>query len=298
MIHYNSLLKMISLLSVFAAQTVLATAQMDRPLIITTIKPLAIIAQSAVGDQARVEYLQSAVQSAHALSLPISALKKIDQADLIIWIGEIFESRVAKPMASVPGDKLITALELPMTASSDVGNPQVAADSGDHSHSSHDHLKEDPHVWLNPQNANLIAAEIQRRLNLPLKEIISAEQIASLTAELAPLSDKQFLVHHDALGHFTSTFKLQPGLSIRDASGASQGVRSQYRLRQEAKASAASCVFVEPQYADRDAKIIADELSLPVALIDIQGLDQALDDNAYASFMQTLASQVKSCFDR
>ncbi|MDG1082023.1 MAG: hypothetical protein P8P14_06525, partial [Porticoccaceae bacterium] len=82
------------------------------------------------------------------------------------------------------------------------------------------------------------------------------------------------------------------------ASGASQGVRSQYRLRQEAKASAASCVFVEPQYADRDAKIIADELSLPVALIDIQGLYQALDGNAYASFMQTLASQVKSCFDR
>ena len=306
MIHHNSLLKMVSLLSLFAAQAVLATAQMDRPLIITTIKPLAIIAQSAVGDQARVEYLQSAVQSAHALSLPVSALKKIDQADLIIWIGEIFESRVAKPMASVPSDKLITTIELPMTAPNDVVNPQVAGnlqeadDSGDHSHLSHNHnhLSEDPHIWLNPQNANLIAAEIQRRLNLPLKEIISAEQIANLTAELAPLRDKQFLVHHDALGHFTSTFKLQPGFSIRDASGASQGVRSQYRLRQEAKAAAASCVFVEPQYADRDAKIIADELSLPVALIDIQGLYQALNGNAYASFMQTLASQVKSCFDR
>jgi len=162
--------------------------------------------------------------------------------------------------------------------------------------SAHSALSADPHVWLNATNANRIAAEIQQRLNLPLKNIISAEQIATLATELAPLRDRQFLVHHDALDHFTSTFKLQSGLAIRDASGASQGVRSQYRLRQQAIASAASCVFIEPQYADRDAQVIAQDLSLPVALIDLQGLDQALVGDAYASFMWTLAQQFKSCF--
>ncbi|MDC1513785.1 zinc ABC transporter substrate-binding protein, partial [Porticoccaceae bacterium] len=91
-------------------------------MIITTIKPLAIIAQSAVGDQARVEYLQSAVQSAHEVSLPVSALKKIDQADLIIWIGEMFESRVAKPMALVAQDKRITVMQLPLIAPQDNGS--------------------------------------------------------------------------------------------------------------------------------------------------------------------------------
>jgi zinc transport system substrate-binding protein len=302
-IHCNSLLGVVIFLSALTAQVVLAapertTALVAKPLIITTIKPLAIIAQSAVGDHAQVEYLQSAVQSAHEVSLPVSAMRKIDQADLIVWIGEMFESRLAKPMALLPEGKRITVMQLPLIAP---GNAEAQEESGgesDHSHS-HDHsaLRADPHVWLNPENANLIAAEIQRRLALPVKEIISAAQVADLAAELTPLSDKQFLVHHDALDHFTSTFNLQSGLSIRDASGASQGVRSQYRLRRQAIASAASCIFIEPQYADRDAQVIAQELSLPVALIDIQGLDQALVGNGYASFMQSLMTQFKSCFN-
>ena len=326
-IHYNNLFKIVTFLSALTAQVVLAAPEIaqsltnnlliKKPLIITTIKPLAIIAQSAVGDQARVEYLQSAVQSAHEVSLPVSALKKIDQADLIIWIGEMFESRVAKPMALVPQDKRITVMQLPLIAPQDTGDEQevgshghmhtynksahseLGAHSGLSAHSesnAHNALSADPHVWLNPTNANRIAAEIQQRLNLPLKDIITAEQIATLTTELASLRDRQFLVHHDALDHFTSTFKLQSGLSIRDASGASQGVRSQYRLRQQAIASAASCIFIEPQYADRDAQVIAQDLSLPVALIDLQGLDQALVGDAYASFMGTLAQQFKSCF--
>ena len=87
------------------------TAQ-QKPLIITTIKPLAIIAKSAVADNARVEYLQSAVQSAHEVSLPVSALKKIEQAELIIWIGEGFEARIGKPMALLSEAKRITVMEL------------------------------------------------------------------------------------------------------------------------------------------------------------------------------------------
>jgi len=333
-IHYNILLKVVTFLSLLTAHAALATPEVakpfstqpfsTKPLIITTIKPLAIIAQSAVGDQARVEYLQSAVQSAHAVSLPVSALKKIDQADLIIWIGEMFESRIAKPMTLLSADKRITVMQLPLIAPADADHKAPADNHSDHSHghepsahkepsaykkhssNSDQHgLNFDPHVWLNPANANLIAAEIQQRLQLPRKAIISAEQIADLAAALAPLGDKQFLVHHDALDHFTSSFKLQPGLSIRDASGASQGVRSQYRLRQDAIASKASCIFIEPQYADRDAQVIAEELSLPVAVIDIQGLDQGLDQvrdqvrvsDAYVSFMQTLAMQFKSCFN-
>lgn len=303
MIHYNNLLKIVTLVSALTVQIVLAAPEITKPLIITTIKPLAIIAQSAVGDQARVEYLQSAVQSAHEVSLPVSALKKIDQAGLIIWIGELFESRIAKSMQLLPQNKRITVMQLPLSMPTDTDRQKNVGGDSDHAHghghselSAHSALRADPHVWLNPNNANLIAAEIQQRLKLPVKEIISADQIADLAAVLTPLSEKQFLVHHDALDHFTSVFNLQSGLSIRDASGASQGARSQYRLRQAAIKTAASCIFVEPQYADRDARVIAEELSLPIAVIDLQGLDQPLNEDAYRHFMQTLVAQFKDCF--
>ena len=303
MIHYNNLLKIVTLVSALTVQIVFAAPEITKPLIITTIKPLAIIAQSAVGDHARVEYLQSAGQSAHDVSLPVSALKKIDQADLIIWIGELFESRIAKSMQLLPQNKRITVMQLPLSMPTDTDRQKNVGGDSDHAHghghselSAHSALRADPHVWLNPNNANLIAAEIQQRLKLPVKEIISADQIADLAAVLTPLSEKQFLVHHDALDHFTSVFNLQSGLSIRDASGASQGARSQYRLRQAAITSAASCIFVEPQYADRDARVIAEELSLPIAVIDLQGLDQPLNEDAYRHFMQTLVTQFKDCF--
>ena len=40
-------------------------------LVITSIKPLALIAQAALGETAKVEFLQSATQSAHDLT-PVS----------------------------------------------------------------------------------------------------------------------------------------------------------------------------------------------------------------------------------
>ena len=210
MLHYNNFLRIVSFLSALTAHIAFAAPEITKPLIITTIKPLAIIAQSAVGDQARVEFLQSAAQSAHGVSLPVSALKKIDRADLIIWIGEMFEFRVAKPMALLPEERRITVMQLPMIAPEDTGRQQEVGYQRGEVHD-HGEFSVDPHVWLNPENANLIAAEIQQRLKLPVKAIISAEQIAKLAAELAPLSDKQFLAHHDALGHFTSLFNCNLG---------------------------------------------------------------------------------------
>jgi len=164
-IHYNNLLKIVTFLSALTAQIVLAAPEIaqsltnnpliQKPLIITTIKPLAIIAQSAVGDQARVEYLQSAVQSAHEVSLPVSALKKIDQADLIIWIGEMFESRVAKPMALVAQDKRITVMQLPLIAPQDNGSEQEVGSHIGHMHT-HD---ESAHSEVPTANQVPIAVE-------------------------------------------------------------------------------------------------------------------------------------------
>ena len=69
--------------------------------IVTSIKPLAIIAKSAVGDAAEVQYLMPASQSPHDFTLPVSALRKIADADLVIWIGGGFEVRSGKTMSKL-----------------------------------------------------------------------------------------------------------------------------------------------------------------------------------------------------
>ena len=258
--------------------------QTSRPLVVATIKPLAIIAKSALGESADVEYLQASNQSPHDLSLPVSALEKLDRADLVLWIGEDFEARVAKTLNRIPVSRRITALELPLLAS-------------DTETARQDHLGVDPHVWLNPENANVIAKAIQKKLGRPLKNIITDSQVAELAAQLVPFAKQNYLTHHDAFGHFVSTFNLSAGMSIRDASGGQQGAKTQYLLRKTATKNNARCIFVEPQYADKDVWVLAQQLQLPLKPLDPQGFDQRLTADGYQAFLSGLAVQFKACFE-
>jgi zinc transport system substrate-binding protein len=269
--------------------TIAAAEQLQpdaRPLIVTSIKPLAIIAKSAVGDAAEVQYLMPAGQSPHDFTLPVSALRKIADADLVIWIGGGFEARSAKTMSKLSSDKLLTAMDLPLTQ---LQNPETS-ENDDHS------MEADPHLWLNPDNGNKIAAEIQARLGLPPKEIINRQYLSRLKSELAAIDDKTYLSHHQAYAHFAAAFDLKPGLSIRNASGGAQGAKTQYRLRGSIEKTNVSCVFVEPQYQDKDAAIIAAEYGLPLVPLDPQGLSQSMSDRAYSEFIGTLVAQFKACF--
>ena len=298
-IQHNTLL-LITILGLFVTASS-ALAQVNpqapqAPLIITTIKPLAIIAKAAVADKAQVEFLQSAAQSAHEVSLPVSAMKKIEQADLIIWIGDGFEARIGKSMALVPEAKRITVMDLdllPARLEEEKLKDEKHHTDDDH----HNHLGFDPHIWLNPANANILASIIQQRLGLPVSPIISDALVQQLKSELSPVKNKNYLTHHDAFGHFKTAFDLAEGPSVRDANGASQGARSQYELRKNAQVISASCIFVEPQYADKDARIIARELNLPLTVLDPQGFDQPLGAEGYSQFMIGMVAQFKACFD-
>ena len=280
-IQYKVILGMLALLGAMAwAQD----GQTAKSRVVTTIKPLAIIAKSALGDSAVVEYLQSNNQSAHDLSLPVSALTKLDRADLVLWIGADFEARVAKTLNRIPSSRRITVLDLPLLAS----HAETAH---------HDYLGVDPHVWLNPHNANIIAKAIQNKLGRPSSNIITHRQIADAAAQLSPFAKQYYLTHHDAFGHFVSAFNLSPGMSIRDASGGQQGAKTQYLLRKTASKNNARCIFVEPQYADKDASVLAQQLQLPLKPLDPQGFDQPLTAVGYPEFLNGLVVQFKACFD-
>ncbi|MGB1808344.1 MAG: metal ABC transporter solute-binding protein, Zn/Mn family [Porticoccaceae bacterium] len=257
------------------------------PTIVTTIKPLAIVAKSAVGDAANVEYLLPASQSPHDFSLPISGLQKIAAADLVVWIGRDFETRSAKTMAKLPLSRVISAVQqLSQRSVDDAAEPLNIEDG----HSV------DPHLWLNPGYANLLAAEIQTRLGLPVKKIIQDDDIQRLKSSMMSSGNKTYFSHHDAYGHFVRAFGLPPGMSIRDARGDVKGVRSQYQLRQTMASANISCIFVEPQYQGKDAATIAAEFDLPLIPLDPQGLSQPINNSAYKEFMAGMAVQFKACF--
>ena len=157
-------------------------------------------------------------------------------------------------------------------------------------------MERDTQLCLNPASGNRSAAVIQARLGLPIKDMISLQYMARLKAEFAASADKTYLSHHEAYAHFAAAFDLKLGPSIRNASGGTQGAKTQYRLRKTSVKTNISCVFVEPQYKDKDAAIIAAEYGLPVVELDTQGLSQTLSERAYTEFIDRLVVQFKACF--
>lgn len=249
-------------------------------LVITSIKPLALIAQAALGNSINVEFLQSANQSAHDLTLTASALDKIHRASLIVLVGDQFEPHVAKVVQDIPGKALLQVLDL-FTFDGEVDVYQQRVD---------------PHVWLNPYSANVIGHAIQVALGVPQRDIISDSEIEVLKKTLEPVGTLRYISHHAALGHFADAFNVSAGMPIRDSNGGHKGARSQFLLRKAAYDGGAQCVFVEPQYADKDALVIAGELNLPLRTIDPQGIDAPLTENGYVQFVQSLVVQFQACF--
>ena len=259
-----------------------------KPQIVTSTKPLAIIAKSAVAETADVEYLIPANQSPHDYSLPVSAIEKIAQADMVIWIGPNFEVRAEKTLAKVAESKLITAIS--MTTHSAVQH------RSEHRHTGSDHnMTEDMHVWLNPHNGNQIGYEIQKRLNLPSRKIITHQQLDKLNTEMDSASSTTYISHHDAYNHFVEAFGLKAGLSIRDAHGGAKGLKTHYQLRKSIAENNVSCILVEPHYGIKDVRLIAEEFNLPIIEFDTQGLSQGLTNHGYFEFIRSLVTQFKAC---
>lgn len=112
-------------------------------------------------------------------------------------------------------------------------------------HDDHDHAGAvDPHIWLDPQNAVAILKTVSEALaqidpdNAALYQAnadAGAEEIATLqadiTALLAPVRTRPFVVSHDAYHYFEARFGVEAvgAISLADGSAASAGHLSEVR---------------------------------------------------------------------
>ena len=311
MLYYNIAFKAFCLslfVSLFSLASVVSAQEKSKPLLVTSIKPLAIIAQSAFKDNLKVEYLMPAALSPHEVVIKLSDVRKIADADLVLWIGPEFEVRSAKQFVNVPSEKLVTAMGLLETDQQDSAhNEQHSEDHGEHndehhdeiSHNDHDdhHGDVDPHIWLSPEIVEKLTHVLSDRLGINADQIFSQKSKQATEDILKNAKQGNYIVHHQGFGYFIEAFNLQPGLSIRDMLGKQQGAKTQYNLRLEAQKRGVSCVFVEPQHGQKDAVGIAKDLGVPTKTIDILAVGYEEELPSYESFIYGLAEQFASCFE-
>lgn len=265
--------------------------------IVVSIKPLALIAQEVAGNHADVATLLPVTASPHDYPLKMSDHQRLRAADLVVWIGPELESFLARPLANIAANKLLTSYQL-----SGLYWPQ--ADTSNHNHTSHMHANKDPHLWLDPRNAVVIAQAIATRLGQQqpafaaqfqanARQFTAAVQLVDkqIAQQLESVKGAGFAVYHEGYGHFVGRYNLHQVAYVTYTPERRPGARHLKELR-EVLAKEGECLFMEPHYQAQGMEEMAKTLNLRIGLLDPIG-DQQI--TSYQQLMQQLSRSFLAC---
>jgi len=302
--------------------------------VITSIKPLHSLVQNILGDTAEAQLLIDNT-SPHSYQLKPSDIKAVNRADVVFYFADNLESSIAKLTdASDEQDKfvmLIDKLEIDFLELGDHdhhhhGDHEEEAkveheDHGDDTENDHDGHEEsheeneeeeheaiDPHIWLNPQNAIVIAEFItqslttlypsqadQYRTNFEntRKELIILEN--QLDAQLATVKDSAYLVQHEAYNYFEANFGLNNKGALQIDPSVTPSAKHLTQIAEKVRQENIKCIFSEPQFSGRTVQNLADELNISAGMLDPLGADLTPGNNAYFELMTNLANNLAKC---
>ncbi len=276
----------------------------ESPHIVTSIRPLGLLAQEIVGERGKVDTLLEGSVSAHHYALSVAERRKLISADIVLWVGAELETFLQKPISQrVAQEKNITI------TSSNLKGIQWPESNGE-SHHGHDHGHDhgkgsrDPHLWLNPlNNIPIIDALTAQLVVLAPKDANYYEANAQrakkalldLDRELQDLllnvKDKGFVVEHPAYDHFVQRYDLTQLDYIALTPERRAGAKHLFNLR---KAQSVQCVFNDFGQFGK-AAIQQLSLALKVPMVALDPLDANLDSSSLSDLIQQIGFEMKRC---
>ncbi len=280
---------------------IFTAAATEKPVVIASIKPLAMIATAIGGDDVQVETLLPPYRSPHDYALRFSDRKRLLSADLVIWVGPMLEFQLAKML--IVSSARVPAIELAELEG--LSWPVIHYDEGDHP-SDHNHGGQDPHIWLNPDNAVLMARAIAAKLVDVAPELAGKIETNLLdfeqnVANIVDISRKRlqsvkndgFVVVHDGFRHWVDYFQLNQLAALYSGSGVGSGLKGRVQLL--AKKGEIDCVFAEPQWPLSKVESVARKLDAGSGVLDPLGQNIVLDSNSYIRLLEQLADNLIRC---
>ncbi|MEP0942933.1 MAG: zinc ABC transporter substrate-binding protein [Rhizobiaceae bacterium] len=183
------------------------------------------------------------------------------------------------------------------------------AEDEDHKdHDEHAHGEYDPHVWLDPVNAKALVHEIEEALvetdsDNAKKYEANAKAVmakidaltAEVSADLAPVKGRGFVVFHDAYQHFESRFGLAAVGSVTVSPEVIPGAERIGELRAKVKGLKAACVFSEPQFESKLVSTVSEGTDAKPGVLDPLGTGIENGPELYFMLIRNMAASFKSC---
>ncbi|MBV6288144.1 zinc ABC transporter substrate-binding protein [Pseudomonas aegrilactucae] len=279
--------------------------------VLTSIKPLQLIAAAVQDGAGTPDVLLPPGASPHHYALRPSDVRKVAQVDLLYWIGpdmEGFLPRVlkgrSKPTVAVQD---LSGLQL-----RHFGEDSHSHEEGEDEHD-HDHRPGslDAHLWLSSVNARVIAAKMAADLSAAdpqnqARYVANAKAFdarldaldARLKARLNGIAGKPYFVFHEAFDYFEAAYGLKHTGVFSVAAEVQPGAQHVAAMRKRLQDVGKTCVFSEPPLRPRLAETLTAGLPVTLAELDALGGTMAADANGYERLLENLGNGLAGCLEK
>lgn len=257
-----------------------ALAPGERVRAFVSILPHAYFVERVGGKMVQVEVMVQPGQSPHLYEPTPQQMAALSGSHVYFATGMEFEQKLLERILGQMGKLQVVDLRKGVELRRMAPDEQCAHDpDGEHSHEGHAHGQFDPHIWLSPRAARVQAqticdalarlqpagrAEFERNLSALLQDLDECD--AALSAKLAPLKGRSFIVFHPTYGYLADAYGLkQVAIETEGKEPTPADLRA---IIDRARKVGAPAVLTERQYSSRSAEAIAREIGATVIETD------------------------------
>jgi zinc transport system substrate-binding protein len=240
------------------------------------VPPLADFVRHIGGSHVDVSVLVDPGRSPHTFEPTPRQMADLSEADVYFTVGLPFEREIARKLEGSLADLRIVDASEGVTF---LMSP-VHGDEGEH----HGETERDPHIWLDPLRAKIVAGNMARALaevdagNRPTYErgLTAFEKDLDALHErvsrmIEPVRGKAFLVFHSSFGYFAERYGLVE-VPV-EVMGKEPSARELTHLVERAREIGARVIFVQAQFARTSAEAVARETGTRLVDLDPLGTD-------------------------
>ena len=303
----------------------------QKPLsIVASIRPVHALVAGVMGDLGTPHLLLAAPASAHHFTLKPSQARALQNADIVFWIGPGMEQPLTKALATLAADAQSVALDdsagLVLFDFDDDGHDGHGTKGKHNDHDGHDgHGTKDkhndhgghgghgehginPHIWLDPFNAQIMLGVIADHLGKAdpvnaktyqanadvMRQNLVQLQI-DIARQLAPFAESEFLVLHDAHIYFERRFGMRAHGAITIEPDVMPTAAKIKKLRHDLESHPMDCIFSEPFLGQKALGLINEGIDIPIGHLDPLGSQLPAGASLYADLLKSYAAAFKAC---
>ncbi|MHC5130968.1 zinc ABC transporter substrate-binding protein [Pseudomonas glycinis] len=302
--------RLFSVFVAFVASFLLIGTAQAEVKVLTSIKPLQLIAAAVQDGVAIPEVLLPPGASPHNYALRPSDVRKVQSVDLLYWIGPDIEGFLPRVLGgrSLPS---VAVQDLPGLKLRHFGadNHSHAEEADEHDHD-HRPGSLDAHLWLSPVNARVIADKMAA--DLSAADPANAQRYQSnakafderldaldqrLKKRLANVEGKPYFVFHEAFDYFEDAYGLKHAGVFAVAAEVQPGAQHVAAMRKRLQEVGKTCVFSEPPLRPRLAETLVAGLPVKLAELDALGGYTPATAQGYEQVLEKLGNDLAGCLE-